>query len=139
MKRKFLFAPNAIAKKSCAGLYAKQLKQMWSDIEQQRDNPSKNIETSLTSNVVKSILGVRLDTDMYLGCMRLRTLRSLLQIVDEETAFERSPHQQKFHEAFIRAAARIIYREEWPLKREMIMRYNGWETARSEVLISTPR
>lgn len=51
----------------------------------------------------------------------------------------RSPHQQKFHEAFIRAAARIIYREEWPLKKDTIMRHNGWETARSEVLISTPR
>ena len=112
---------------------------MWSEIEAYRDNPSRDPETALASNVIRGTLGVHTDSDQYQGCVRLRTLRSLLQIIDEETAFERSPHQQKFHEAFIRAAARIIYREEWPLKKDSIMRYNGWPTAKSEVLISTPR
>lgn len=202
MKRTILFAPNSHAKRCCAGLYQRQMERMWAEIEAHRDNPHReSADVTVTSNVVRGTLGVRLDDDQYIGCMRLRTLRSLLQIIDEETAFERyvlsqslfcparrpslsnpsstvlwrdimptstnpittifcadigytptlkliiayifdscsSTHQQKFHEAFIRAAARIIYREEWPLKKDTIMRHNGWESARSEVLISTPR
>ena len=83
--------------------------------------------------------GVRIASDLYKGCTRLRTLRALLKHIDTETRFERSPHQVRFHEAFIRASARAIYGDEWKIHRDPIMRHNKWPTARSEVLISTPR
>ena len=51
----------------------------------------------------------------------------------------RSPHQLKFHSAFERATARVIYREDWGTQRPNIMRKNNWDTCPSEVLISTPR
>jgi len=97
MKRKSLFDPSAHAKRCCTGLYKKQLEHMWSEIEAFRDNPSRDPETALTSNITRGTLGVRTEEDQYQGCVRLRTLRSLLQIIDEETAFERSPHQQVSH------------------------------------------
>lgn len=89
MKRKSLFAPNACAKGCCIGLYEKQLEHMWSEIEARRDNSSRDPDSMAASNVIRGTLGVRTDDDQYQGCMRLRTLRSLLQIIDEETAFER--------------------------------------------------
>jgi len=90
MKRKALFAPCDKAKRCCANLYQKQLDRMWSEIETERDNPTRdNADAAFTSNVIRGTLGVRIDDDQYGGCMRLRTLRSLLQIIDEETAFER--------------------------------------------------
>lgn len=89
MKNKLLFAPNGSAKRCCADLYKKQLEHMWSDIEAYRDNASRDPDSLLSSNVIRSTLGVTTDEDQYIGCVRLRTLRSLLQIIDEETAFER--------------------------------------------------
>jgi len=69
----------------------------------------------------------------------------------------RSPHQLKFHSAFERATARVIYREvrlpslpllnpyntltavlcsqDWGTQRPNIMRKNNWDTCPSEVLI----
>lgn len=47
----------------------------------------------------------------------------------------RSPHQLKFHSAFERATARVIYRDDWGTSRPQIMRRNNWSTCPSEVLI----
>ena len=76
--------------------------------------------------------------DEFQGDVNLRTLRSLLKAVDEK-GFERSAHQLKFHSAFERSTARIIYREDWGTQRPAIMKRNGWTSCPSEVLISTPR
>ena len=45
----------------------------------------------------------------------------------------------QFHVAFMKAAARVIYRGSWETERPAIMKRYGWETSNSEVLISTPR
>lgn len=84
------------------------------------------------------MLGRRQPTDEYQGDVNLRTLRALLTKIDEQ-GFERSPHQLKFHSAFERATARVIYRQDWATMRPAIMKKNGWPTCPSEVLISTPR
>ena len=47
----------------------------------------------------------------------------------------RSPHQLKFHSAFERATARVLYRDDWGTQRPAIMAKNGWKTCPSEVLI----
>lgn len=53
-------------------------------------------------------------------------------------ARRRSAHQLEFHEAFLRAAARVIYRGEWETSKPMIMRRHGWDQVHSEVMIRCP-
>lgn len=55
-------------------------------------------------------LGRRMPQDEFQGDTNIRTLRALLKMVDER-GFERSPHQVRFHDAFERATARVIYRD----------------------------
>lgn len=56
-------------------------------------------------------------------------------LVDLVHCVPRSAHQLKFHSAFERATARVIYRDDWGTQRPAIMEKNGWETCSSEVLI----
>ena len=106
----------------------------------------------------RDMLGVRMPGDHFQGDTNMRTLQKLLTRVDQR-GFERSsqqlearsaPHRfarmsftrvmrAQFHEAFLKAAARVIYRGDWETEKPAIMRQNGWETSNSEVLISTPR
>ena len=79
-------------------------------------------------------LGRRMPQDEFQGDTNIRTLRALLKMIDER-GFERSAHQIKFHDAFERATARVIYRDNWGTDRPAIMKKNGWNTCPSEVLI----
>ena len=83
-------------------------------------------------------LGVRLPEDRWRGDTNMRTLEKLLARVDAR-GFERSAQQLEFHQAFMKAAARVIYRGDWETDRPMIMEKYGWTRCNSEVLISTPR
>ena len=87
---------------------------------------------------IRDTLGVRLPQDTWEGCTNLRTLRTLLSIVDDR-GFERSPHQMAFHSSFERCVSRVIYKKDWATARPAIMKHNGWNKCSSEVLISTPR
>lgn len=100
------------------------------------------------------MLGRRQPHDEYRGDVNMRTLQALLKKVDE-AGFERSPHQMRFHSAFERATARVLYRDvrqppihphlfctdvlvclqDWGTQRPAIMRKNNWDTCPSEVLI----
>lgn len=91
-----------------------------------------------TSEAVQEEIGAPRDSDTYAGDRRLRTMRTLLALVDDR-GFERSSQQVEFHEAFITASARILYREDWSLSKPEILKANGWAKSFSEVLISTPR
>tara|TARA_B100000767_G_scaffold258046_1_gene266421 strand:+ start:231 stop:806 length:576 start_codon:yes stop_codon:yes gene_type:complete len=112
----------------------------------------------------RDCLGVWLPTDQLQGDVNMRTLEKLLVRVDQR-GFERYAHanplrfshpppcarhrcvcplsrsaqQLEFHVAFMKAAARVIYRGSWETERPSIMRKYGWEVSNSEVLISTPR
>ena len=83
-------------------------------------------------------LGVWMPGDEFQGDVNMRTLNKLLTRIDQR-GFERSAQQLEFHVAFMKAAARVIYRGSWETERPAIMRKYGWETSNSEVLISTPR
>jgi hypothetical protein len=83
-------------------------------------------------------LGVRIPEDRWNGDCNMRTLQKLLARVDAR-GFERSAQQLEFHEAFMKAAARVIYKGDWETDRPMIMERFGWSKSNSEVLISTPR
>ena len=72
------------------------------------------------------------------GCTRVKRLNGFLAHIDSK-GFERSNHQCRFHDAFMKACGRTLYREEWGVHRTEIMRTNGWHTDKSEVMISTPR
>lgn len=104
-------------------------------------------------------LGVWMPGDVYRGDVNMRTLQKLLARIDargfERCAFverasyaispslqrppNRSAQQLEFHQAFMKAAARVIYKGDWETERPMIMEKYGWERCNSEVLISTPR
>lgn len=68
----------------------------------------------------------------------LQTLYALLADIDRR-GFARSAHQLQFHNAFIRACGRVLYRNDWGTSRPAIMEKNGWAKSPSEILISTPR
>ena len=87
---------------------------------------------------IRDTLGVRQPQDKWQGDVNLRTLRTLLSIIDDR-GFERSAHQMKFHSAFERCVSRVVYKKDWATSRPAIMRHNGWQKCSSEVMISTPR
>jgi hypothetical protein len=68
----------------------------------------------------------------------LAKLQSLLATIDER-GYQRSRQQLMFHDAFIRATSRVIYRKDWSTSRPVIMSKNNWTKCSSEILISTPR
>ena len=99
-----------------------------------------NSDTSQTAAHAGAVveLGERLPTDTYDGDAVLRTLLKLLAMVDER-GYQRSSQQLRFHDAFIRATSRVIYRDNWSRSEPEIRAKNNWLTTPSEILISTPR
>ncbi len=101
------------------------------------DDGKEEINEDATQDEIDG-LGVWLPGDEFQGDVNYRTLQKLLTRVDQR-GFERSAQQLEFHVAFMKAAARVIYRGSWETERPAIMKKFGWETSNSEVLISTPR
>ena len=122
------------------------------------DDGKDDINEDATQDEIDG-LGVWLPGDEFQGDVNYRTLQKLLTRVDQR-GFERSAQQleaspspsllmtrlaharrarAQFHVAFMKAAARVIYRGSWETERPAIMKKYGWETSNSEVLISTPR
>tara|TARA_B100001173_G_scaffold181432_1_gene156615 strand:+ start:460 stop:903 length:444 start_codon:yes stop_codon:yes gene_type:complete len=90
------------------------------------------------SNEQQCTLGVPLPEDVYEGDTVIRTLHSLLGIVDSK-GYERSSQQVEFHRCFEIACSRVIYRKDFGLSKPQIMEKNGWTECFGEVMISTPR
>lgn len=82
--------------------------------------------------------GELLPSDKYEGDAVLRTLHKLLSMVDDR-GFARSPQQVQFHDSFIRACSRVMYRADWSMEKPQIMRRNQWEDCPPQILVSTPR
>ena len=80
-------------------------------------------------------LGVWQHGDEYQGDVNLRTLKTLLERIDQR-GFDRSAHQLEFHEAFFNACSRVIYKADWEVSKPKIMRKNNWKSVQSEVMIS---
>jgi hypothetical protein len=102
--------------------------------------------------------GVRRPSDAYEGDVALRDLRAILARFDalgyERCALpstrevsgphasgraRRSEQQKQFHEAYTRACARVLYKDDWKTAAPAIMEDNGWARCPSEIMISTPR
>lgn len=74
------------------------------------------------------------------GDQRLRALRDGLQYMDDyPDKFKRSRQQKQFHEAFIAACSRNIYKGEFAANYLRILKENSWDEARQEVLVCCPR
>jgi len=101
------------------------------------DDGKEEVNEDATLDEIEG-LGVWMPGDEFQGDVNMRTLQRLLTRVDQR-GFERSSQQLEFHVAFMKAAARVIYRGSWETERPAIMKRYGWETSNSEVLISTPR
>lgn len=61
-------------------------------------------------------LGVPMPGDRWQGDTNMRTLQKLLGRIDAR-GFERSAQQLEFHVAFMKAAARVIYKGDWETER----------------------
>jgi hypothetical protein len=97
-----------------------------------------NPNTTTGPIVSSTALGAVLDSDKYEGDCVLRTLHQLLAMIDDR-GFARSPQQCQFHDAFIRASSRVMYRQDWSKSKPMIMEHNHWKDCPSQILVSTPR
>lgn len=74
------------------------------------------------------------------GDQRLRDLRKALHYLDEyPDKWRRSKQQKQFHEAFIAACIRNVYKNEFASNYMRILKENNWDEARQEVLICCPR
>ena len=91
---------------------------------------------AVAKEVTDSILSY--EDDLFEGDGVLRTLQALLSRIDER-GYARSTQQIRFHDSFIRACSRVLYRNDWATNRPAIMKHNGWDSSPSEILISTPR
>lgn len=107
------------------------------DCDEQNPPPHAQGPTS-GDNLPMDQMGVSYATDMYEGDAVLRTLRGLLAMVDDR-GYSRSSQQLQFHNAFIRATSRVIFKKDWSRDRPKIMQRQGWTECPSEVLVSTPR
>lgn len=76
------------------------------------------------------------------GFARIKTLRSALAALDRG-GWERSYHQRCFHEQFLNAVIKILFKTDPPGSFERsyprLLELNNWSEIRQEVLISTPR
>ena len=104
--------------------------------KRERDEQERRIDDVAAAAVAE--LGAPLPSDEYEGDGHLRTLRKLLARIDAR-GYERSAQQLQFHASFEIATARILYKQDWALKKPDIVRKHGWGESYSEVLISTPR
>ena len=72
----------------------------------------------------------------------MKELRKTLKFFDEggnEYGVKRSKHQKQFHEAFLGACARRIYKNEYKANYMRIMEENNWDEIKQEVLVCCPR
>lgn len=104
--------------------------------KRERDETERRIDDVAAAAVAE--LGAPLPSDEYEGDGHLRTLRKLLARIDAR-GYERSAQQLSFHNAFQIATSRILYKQDWALRKPDIVKKNGWGESFSEVLISTPR
>ena len=72
------------------------------------------------------------------GDTRLHNLRKTLEMFDN-CGFMRSFQQRLFHEAFIRACIKHIYKDDFASCAARLMRENRWLDIKQEVMITTPR
>ena len=72
------------------------------------------------------------------GDQRLSSLRAALKFYDANGT-KRSKHQVQFHDAFIAACIRHIYKGEFAANYMRILQDNDWEECRQEVLVCCPQ
>ena len=76
------------------------------------------------------------------GFTRIQRCRDALNSLDSQ-GWNRSFHQRVFHDQFIRATARVFFKNDPPgsfaRAHQALLEINHWDTLSQEVLISTPR
>lgn len=76
------------------------------------------------------------------GFSRLNNLRQALRVLDS-SGWERSFHQKIFHENFLNAIVKILFKKDPPGSFERayprLLELNNWQNINQEILISTPR
>jgi hypothetical protein len=115
----------------------------YADLAIRRDNEKLNKERKQRkmSTLQRLMLSSRLDHKPD-GFDRIDKCREALCALDN-SGWKRSFHQRQFHEAYIRACARVFFKTDgtaaFMQKQQKLLELNGWECIAQEVLVSTPR
>ena len=90
----------------------------------------------------KAQAGRKDDAPSWDGFARLRKLRDALGALDRG-GWERSYHQRVFHESFLNAVVRILFKTDPPghftQSYPRLLELNAWSSISQEILVSTPR
>lgn len=109
------------------------------------DTASASSTASSRDMMVSSLQRHRLARSVAAGAsgfQRIARCREALAALDR-CGWKRSYHQRQFHEAYIRACARIFFKTDpegtFMREQKKLLELNNWENIQQEVLISTPR
>lgn len=108
------------------------------DTDEREDNTVTKADNNEDEQDPLASMGEKLETDQFDGDAHLRSLNRLLAIVDSR-GFERSSQQVQFHEAFVTACLRVLYKKDWALSKPVITKKLNIQRSFGEVMISTPR
>jgi hypothetical protein len=106
----------------------------------------ENAERERTKNIMMGSLQRHLNATVNLekhdGFSRMEKCRYALRIMDQN-GWQRSHHQKIFHEAYIRACAKVFFKADgdaaFMRAHQKLLQMNNWNSIQSEVLVSTPR
>ena len=117
-------------------------------LKSQRDSKRAKLQVKTVVDSTALVVGggadagvggaLALSADALQGDVNFKNVQNYLNMIDQR-GYERSPHQLRFHDAFLRATARVIYRADWSRRESEIKKKHGWDKTPSEILISTPR
>jgi hypothetical protein len=117
--------------------------QAYVDLANRRNDEKLNRERKQRkmSTLQRMMLGSRVDHKPD-GFDRIDKCREALNALDN-SGWKRSFHQRQFHEAYIRACARVFFKTDgtaaFMQKQQKLLELNNWECIAQEVLVSTPR
>ena len=103
---------------------------------------SRSAAQRIQRNALEKFLFKSTEARSNNGFMRIDRCREALNTIDRQ-GYQRSFHQRLFHDHFIRACARIFWKNEPPgsfaRNHQRILEVNGWDHLSQEILVSTPR
>ena len=115
------------------------IRQELSDYRDRLNNERRDLMMKLLPKRQRVVKVKTKSTPEEIARTRLGNIRGALAYLDTR-GWRRSAQQRKFHEAFLRACVRAIFKDCFEEVEDYICEQNDWENvSRQEVLIVTPR
>lgn len=116
----------------------------WIDLARSVSDEIKNFaESKKKASLIKSrwedVVDANLETGVDVGHRIVRSIREKFEKIDATGDKRRSIDQCIMSEKFLSACARNIYGEDFEANELEIMRVNGWDEIKQEIMVCTPR